>query len=369
MVIVLVLYLLLVWLVFAKLKLVKWNWVSGIITTLLGAFLLAVFLALLNYLTPSGTITVAGRVVEVTPNVSGDVVAIPVRPNERVTAGTVLFQINQAPFRYKVTQFEAALVGAKQQAQVLKANHEQATANVASLESQLKFHQKRLVDIQALMRSGATSPFKEQDERDQMETAAYQLEAARAAQRSARLAMESELDGVNTTVVQTQAQLDQAKWELEQTTVRAPSDGYVTAMALAVGARVLTARSVMSFVVASDVAIVGMFPQNGFRTIKPGASVTLVFENDPGRLHKARITEIPQGVGQGQIAVSGTLARTTTLGGTTAYPALISIPETVDPASLRLGTAGTATVISSDAGPIGLIAWVLIWVRSYMAYL
>jgi multidrug resistance efflux pump len=369
MVIILTLYLLLVWLVFSKLKLVKWNWTSGTITALLGAFILAVFLGLLNYLSPSGTITVAGRVVEVTPNVAGDVVSIPVKPNVPVKAGTVLFQINQTPFKYKVTQLEAALVGSKQQAEVLKANYEQASANVTTLESQLKFHQKRLADIQTLTRSGATSPFKEQDERDQMETAAYSLEAAKAAQRSAKLSMESEIDGLNTTVVQTQAQLDQARWELDQTTVRAPSDGYITTMALTVGTRALTARSVMSFVVASEITIIGMFAQNGFRTIKPDAAVTLVFENDPGRLHKAKITGIPLGVGQGQIAVSGTIARTTALGGTTEYPAVISIPETVDRAALRLGTSGKATVIAEDAGVIGIIAWVLIWINSYTAYL
>lgn len=369
MVIILVFYLLFVWIVFSKLKLVKWNWTSGTSTVLLGVFILSVFLGLLNYLSPSGTITVAGRVVEVTPNVSGDVVSIPVKPNAPVKAGAILFQINQEPFKYKVTQLEAALVGAKQQAEVLKANYEQATANVTSLDSQLKFHQKRLSDIQTLTRSGATSPFKEQDERDQMETAAYSLEAAKAAQRSAKSSMESEIDGINTTVVQAQAQLDQARWELDQTTVRAPTDGYVSSMALTVGTRTLNSRSVMSFVVASDIAIIGLFAQNGFRTIKPGAAVTLVFENDPGHLHKAKITEIPPGVGQGQISVSGTLTRTTAVGGTTDYPALISIPETVDRAALRLGTSGKATVIAEDAGVIGIIGWVLIWVKSYTAYL
>jgi multidrug resistance efflux pump len=47
---------------------------------------------------------------------------------------------------------------------------------------------------------------------------------------------------VNTTVLQTRAQLDDAKWELEQTTVKAPSDGYASVVALAVGARALQAR-------------------------------------------------------------------------------------------------------------------------------
>jgi hypothetical protein len=59
------------WLVFSKLKLVRWGWASGTVAVLVGAFILAVFLALFNYLTPSGKVTVAGRVVEVIPNVTG----------------------------------------------------------------------------------------------------------------------------------------------------------------------------------------------------------------------------------------------------------------------------------------------------------
>jgi multidrug resistance efflux pump len=37
---------------------------------------------------------VAGRVVEVTPNVTGQIVAIPVKPNVPVKKGDVLFQID-----------------------------------------------------------------------------------------------------------------------------------------------------------------------------------------------------------------------------------------------------------------------------------
>jgi multidrug resistance efflux pump len=59
-------------------------------------FYLVTFLALFNYLTPSGRVTVTGRVVEVTPNVTGQIVAIPVKPNVPVKANDVLFQIDPA---------------------------------------------------------------------------------------------------------------------------------------------------------------------------------------------------------------------------------------------------------------------------------
>ena len=133
MLIILTLYILLAWLLFSKLKLLKWGWVSGSVVAIGGAFILAVFLALFNYLTPSGNFTVVSRVTEVTPNVSGQVIDIPVKLNVPVKAGTVLFRIDPAPFQYKVQNLEASLAQANQQVKQLKANYEQASANVEGL--------------------------------------------------------------------------------------------------------------------------------------------------------------------------------------------------------------------------------------------
>lgn len=369
MLIILCLYFVALWLVFSKFKVVRWGWLSGTISVFIGALILATFLALFNYLTPSGKVTVTGRVVEVTPNVSGQIVAIPVKPNVPVKMADVLFQIDPAPFQFKVNHLRASLAAAQQQAQILKSSYEQATANVAGLEAQAKFNAKRLKDIQTLYESGANTEFREQDTQVQFETVSAQLGAAKAAQQGAKLALDSEIGGVNTTVAQVQAQLENAEWELSQTTVRAPADGYVTLVTLTVGDRALQARSVMSFVVENEITIIGMFSQNGFQTIKVGAPVDIVFDNVPGRIYHAKITAIPKGIGQGQVAVSGTLARTTSLGGATAFPAEISVPDEMSRDSLRLGMSGNATVFAEKAGVIGLLASILVWVSSYTAYL
>ena len=129
MVIILCLYIVALWVIFLRFKLVRWGWLSGTVSVLVGVFILATFLALFNYLTPSGRVTVTGRVVEVTPNVTGQIIAIPVKPNVRLKANDVLFQIEPAPFQYKVSQLQASLAAAKQQVEILKANYEQATAN------------------------------------------------------------------------------------------------------------------------------------------------------------------------------------------------------------------------------------------------
>ena len=369
MLIILALYIVLLWLVFSKFKLVKWGWISGTVAALGGAFILAVFLAMFNHLTPSGNFTVVSRVIEVTPNVSGQVTAIPVKPNEPVKTGMVLFKIDPTPFQYKVNQLRASLAHARQQVKQLKASYEQASANVEALEKQYEFHTQRLADIKKLTGEQALSVFREQDTQIQYETVFAQLQAARAAQENARLAMESEIGGVNTTVAQTEAQLDHAKWELEQTTIVAPHEGYASLIALSVGDRANPTRSVMSFIATDEITIVGMFSPNGFQTIKPGAHVKLVFDNDPGRIHSATVVTIPEGIGQGQVAISGMLAKAGAIGGAKAYPAVIWIPKNIERDRLRLGMPGSATVFSDNAGVIGMLMSILVWISSYTAYL
>ena len=61
MLIILALYIVLAWLVFSRLKLVRWGWISGTIAMLGGVFILLVFLAMFNHLTPSGNFVVVAR--------------------------------------------------------------------------------------------------------------------------------------------------------------------------------------------------------------------------------------------------------------------------------------------------------------------
>src|SRR5450755_4481838 len=192
MIFILLVYAVALWLVFSKFKLVRWGWLSGTIAVLVGVFILATFLALFNYLTPSGRVTVTGRVVEVTPNVTGQIVAIPVKPNVPTKANDVLFQIDPAPFQYKVTQLQASLAGARQQAEILKSNYDQATADVAGLAAQVSFNTQRNADIQKLAAEGANTQFQAQDRQNQYETSLAQLNVAKAAQQSAKLALDSE---------------------------------------------------------------------------------------------------------------------------------------------------------------------------------
>jgi multidrug resistance efflux pump len=369
MLIIAILYLLVIWVVFFRLRLLPFNWPWRIITLFTGLGILAVFLALLNSLTPSGRVAVIGRVVEVTPDVAGRVTAIPVRPNVLVKAGAVLFEIERTPYENKVKQLQAALAEARQKVERMKADLAVAKAESAAVNAQLEPAKTRRDDLARLASGNVASQFQLQDANKQVGLLSAQFDASNARAESANLIVDSTIDGEHTSVAQLLAQLDQAQWELDQATVRAPSDGYVGAMALAVGHRAVPLRAALSFIVADDIAIVGFFSQNGFTRIKPGAVVRLSFASQPGRVFNASIAEVMRGVGEGQIAVSGNLARVGQIGMTGDFPARIAAPSDLDPELLRLGMVGSATIISGDAGPIGLLATILQWVQAYAMYL
>ena len=327
MLIILGLYILLVWLLFSKLKLVRWGWISGTLAVLGGAFILAVFLAMFNHLTPSGSFTVISRVIEVTPNVSGQVTAIPVKPNEPVKAGTVLFRIDPTPFQFKVNQLEASLAHAKQQVKQLKASYEQASANVEGLTKQNDFNTQRLADIQKLTGEQALSVFREQDTQVQVRDRVCPVAGSKGGPGKRQAG-----DGIRDRRREYDRRADRGATRATPngSSIRRRSLHRATGTPPSWHSRSATAhcqaRSVMSFIVTDEITIVGMFAPNGFQTIKPGRTVKLVFDNDPGRIYQASIVTIPEGIGQGQVAVSGVLAAAGSIGGAKAYPAIISIP-------------------------------------------
>jgi hypothetical protein len=106
----------------------------------------------------------------------------------------------------------------------------------------------------------------------------------------------------------------------------------------------------MSFVVENEVTVIGMFSQNGFQTIRVGTPVDIVFDNAPGRIYHAKITAIPKGVGQGQIAVSGTLARTNALGGASGSGGHVGILDTMSNGSRACELLSPASVVRSRFG-------------------
>ncbi len=87
--------------------------------------------------------------------------------------------------------------------------------------------------------------------------------------------------------------------------VRAPSDGYVTNLALRKGARVGSAP-VMAFIDTSDTIVGVAVPQINARYIAPGQGVEVTFKFMPGKIHAGTVVAVLQAISTGQVEPSRT---------------------------------------------------------------
>jgi len=105
------------------------------------------------------------------------------------------------------------------------------------------------------------------------------------------------------------AQLAQANYQLEQTTVRAPDKGYVTQVALRPGMRAasLPLRPVMVFVSDEGHYLVGWFRQNSLLRLEVGNEAEVAFDGIPGTVFTGEVQMVMPALAEGQVQPSGNL--------------------------------------------------------------
>lgn len=371
MLIVLSIYAALIWILFFKVKLLPWNraWKWTVYTV--GLLIALVVLGALNFYTPSGRVVVQGATVEIIPNVAGTVVVVEAAPNVPLKAGDVIFRIDPVPFAAEVRRLEATLIEARENVGRMEADLDSARADIAALNAQIVFARQRVADIEQLQSRGASTEFKRQEAITQLDILTAQYASAVAHARGLEITLGATVEGVHTTVAQTEAQLARARWELEQTTVRSPSDGMVTVLTLREGTRVSTLRSVVVFVPSEDLALTGVFPQAGMSRIREGTPVSIAFAADPGRIYESTVMLLLPATGEGQVSASGALPRAAEFlrGGGSDFVVRIAMPAEASERVKRLGIAGSATVFAEDSGPMEPLARILLWLRAVTNFL
>lgn len=370
MLIVLSLYAIIIYLVFQRFNLLPWNGTWKSVVACVGLVIALVVIGALNYLTPSGRVTVQGVSIEITPNVSGTVTEVPIKANQRLAEGDVMFRIDPVPFEAEVSQLEAALVEAQTAADGLDAELESAEAEIARLHAQLEFGIQRRDDIVRLAERGATNEFQMQEAVSNIEQLEASLDAARARQRGVELRIASQVDGVNSKVVQAEQALAAARWNLEQTVVNAPSDGLVTALTLRPGQRITSLKSAVVFLPDEERAFTGVFSQNGSHAFEIGSEVMVAMQALPGTYFTTEIVAIVPGTAEGTLGgATGALPSLGEMLGGNQFATRLKVPDDLPPHAGRLGNSGSATLITEEAGPIEILARVLFWLQMQFNYL
>ena len=239
-----------------------------------------------------------------------------------------------------------------------------------------EYDRYRLANENARKKSNASLPFSEKDvEQRRLSFLASEASVSRskANAEQARLAYKTEINGVNTTVARLEAELRKAKYDLDQTKVRAPADGYVLGLTLQPGQRVsnLPLRSWVAFVPLADRRIVVAIPQTRLRHVADGQMAEVTFAFRPGEIVTARVEKaIPMNT-SGQLPPSGVLPSVATQYAASEAMAVVlrlddPLPELV---TLPGGADGTAAIYTESVSATHVIRKVMIRMDAWLNYL
>lgn len=287
--------------VLVKLRVVPFNlfWkVSPVLVFLL--LMIGLFIPM-NWGAPQGSALVIRHSVAIVPDVSGEVIDVPVQANQPLKAGDVLFKIDPVPFE----------------------------AQARAIEAQLKLAETRLAEMTQLQNRGTGRAF--------------------------------DVEERQASVDQLRAQLDGARWNLEKTVVKAPADGFVTNIALRKGARVasLPLAPVMAFIDTSETIVGVEINQNDARYLASGQPVELTFKMTPGTVQTGKVESVLQAVATGQVQTSGSAVTPRAIQAA-PFAVRVKLDDEAFARSLPAGSAGDAAIFTDRVTAAHVIRKVLL---------
>jgi len=239
--------------------------------------------------------------VSISSDVSGRVVEMDVHDNQPVTAGQILFKLDDRPYRIAVEDAEAQLAAARIKVDAEKAVYRQRQADYQVVKDTLDYQTREYQRQQRLLGPGIAS-------QAQYDQAFHAYQGARqqvAATQQQMAGVLAELGGDadiapehHPLVRQAQAALDRARLNLSYTIVTAPEDGIVTKVEqLQVGNYISTAQPLFALISASRVWVEANFKETDLTHMHPGQAATVSIDTYPGRDFPARVESLSPGTG------------------------------------------------------------------------
>jgi multidrug resistance efflux pump len=237
----------------------------------------------------------------IVPTVKGHVVEVAVKPNVPLKQGDLLFRIDPRPYQYVVDQKKALLAEAQQNVKQLQASFNQASAGVEKARAQLSLSQQNYDRQTELLEKKVVAQATVDTALRNLEAAKQTLAQAEAAAEQARLAFASEIGGVNTSVARLQADLRNAEFDLSETNVMAPTDGYVTQLFLQPGMTASPSTPTMVFIHSENNILGASFPQHSLQVMHAGDEAEIAFDAIPGQIFKGKVNVVADVIAEGQV--------------------------------------------------------------------
>ncbi len=308
-------------------------------------------------------------VVQVVPWVKGKVLSIPARPNVPLKKGSVLFQINPAPFQDAVNQAQGQWQAAKSNVQELQAavNVAKATEDKAKASLQAALFAYEADTKLTKGNIGAISELKVARDKANYEAALATVQQTTSGLVQAIKALQSGEDAVTSA----RAELASAKFNLGQTTVAAPADGFVTDWQIREGsmANPISAAAVGSFIDTSETFIVASFPAEELIHVQSGQDVEVAFKSRPGRLFRGKVENVIEASGEGQFTPGGKLPSAAQVGSPGLLAVKIRLDDAEQASELALGTPAAVAIYTDWGKPFALISKVAIRMQKWLYFL
>jgi multidrug resistance efflux pump len=287
--------------------------------------------------------------IPIVPAVSGIVTDVMVEPNTEVEAGAVLFQIDKKPYQLEIDRIEARLVDTRRAVKETSATLESAKADVEKAIAD-RDRSKDAYDRAFKAGVGAVPQDEIDNKRQAFLANEAELTAARADLERIELSLAAQIGGVDTRILEIEAELDKANYDLERTTVRAPSKGMATQLALREGAMATSfpVRPSLVFVPTERRQIVASLWQNARRNVSEGREAEVILDAAPGHIFPGRITTVVPFIPEADIQAGGDLISGDVLKHHDRMLALIELEEDLNDFHLPVGVQGSAAVYSEQ---------------------
>jgi multidrug resistance efflux pump len=299
------------------------------------------------------------------------VIDIPVATNQPLKQGDVLFTIESTTYAAEVNRLRAALAQAQTGEAQLDSTVESAQSRRLQAEVQMDRALQEFERFDKAFKGGAASRQDMENREKQYLAAKASYEAALADEKKAIQGSDSNYEGENPEVAEIRAQLAVAEFNLAETVVRAPTDGYVTQVALRPGmmAVPLPLRPVMVFVHQEERFYAAAFRQNSLQRLKPGYEAEFLFKGLPGKVFTGVVEQVLPAIGEGELQAGGVLVGTETFFRTGR--AIVTIKITDDMTEYRVpdGSSAEVAVYSDHFSHVAVMRKVLLRMKSWQNFL
>ncbi|WP_299663360.1 efflux RND transporter periplasmic adaptor subunit [uncultured Ruegeria sp.] len=305
-------YIIFVWFIFFKVQWLKFNIMWGIVSFWVGAHLLLIFLVALRFFQPFSVDShVVRSTIQIVPRLTQPTILteVLVEPNTWVTKGDPLYKFDDTVFSLAVDKANAQLVGAQQNAKILEQDVIAAGEAVERANAQLAYALTEQARYENLVPAGGAR----QDELDrwneQVAEDQAKIKEAQANLEKANLALDSQIDGVNTGILEAEAQLAEAEYFLDNTTIYAPENGMIVSQQARPGMVVGEIRlgAIASFVTEDSPYILATFRQQNLKFVEVGQPVEVALDLYPGEILTGKVEAVWWATRQGQYLPSGRL--------------------------------------------------------------